>query len=163
MATVSQTLCPCELSTNTATALLYLVVRVEFDEESYGVTEGSDSVSVCVRREGEAEESFSINVATSDNNLVQAEGTYFGKRDFIVLVFSSVSAGSDYQPVATSLTFAPGDERQCFQVSVLVDQLDEGKEDFRAELSTTSDISVTNASATISILDSHGKHYYYLI
>ena len=157
MTTVSQTLCPCELSTNTITALLYLVVRVEFDEESYGVTEGSDSVSVCVRREGEAEESFSINVATSDNNPVQAEGTYFGKRDFIVLVFSSVSAGSDYQPVATSLTFAPGDKRQCFQVSVLVDQLDEGKEDFRAELSTTSDIS---ASATISILDSHGKHYY---
>ena len=59
-----------------------------------------------------------------------------------------------------SLTFAPGDERQCFQVPVLVDQLDEGKEDFRAEITTVPDGVIMpnqNRSATISILDSHGK------
>ena len=75
-------------------------------------------------------------------------------------------AGSDYQPVSVSLTFAPDDGRQCFQVSVLVDQLDEGKEDFRAVISTTSDNIVAanvTESVTISILDSHGTHVMQLV
>ena len=55
-------------------ACIATVVRVLFDEETYGVTEGSGSVSVCVRREGEAAESFSIDVATSDDDPVQAQG-----------------------------------------------------------------------------------------
>ena len=54
--------------------LCLLVVRVVFEEENYGVTEGSDPVSVCVRREGHAAESFSINITTSDTLPVQAEG-----------------------------------------------------------------------------------------
>ena len=38
------------------------------------MNEGSGAVSVCVRREGEADESFAISVATSDSSPVQAEG-----------------------------------------------------------------------------------------
>ena len=38
------------------------------------MNEGSGAVSVCVRREGEADESFIISVATSDSSPVQAEG-----------------------------------------------------------------------------------------
>ena len=42
-------------------------------EESYGVIEDSDSVSVCLRIEAEAAESFYI---TADSHPVQAEGTF---------------------------------------------------------------------------------------
>ena len=38
------------------------------------MNEGSGAVAVCVRREGEADESFTISVATSDSSPVQAEG-----------------------------------------------------------------------------------------
>ena len=46
-----------------------------FDEENYPVTETDGGVSVCVRREGAAAESFSVTVATSETSPVQAEGT----------------------------------------------------------------------------------------
>ena len=53
------------------------VVRVFFDEDSYQVTENSGPVEICVRREGDATESFTINVATTDSNPVQAQGAVF--------------------------------------------------------------------------------------
>ena len=69
-----------------------------------------------------------------------------------------LSAGSDYQSVVTELTFDPDVEKQCFQVPVLVDQLDEDKEDFIAEINSVPDGITSNQprSVTISILDSHG-------
>ena len=51
------------------------MVRVFFDEERYQVTENNGPVEVCVRREGDAAESFIINVATTDSSPVQAQGT----------------------------------------------------------------------------------------
>ena len=59
------------------------VVRVVFVEESYGVTEDSDSVSVCLRIEGEVAENFYINVTTADSHPVQAEGILFSKRSLL--------------------------------------------------------------------------------
>ena len=57
----------------------------------------------------------------------------------------------------TELTFDPDVEKQCFQVPVLVDQLDEYK-DFIAEIKSVPDGVTSNQprSVTISILDSHG-------
>ena len=48
-------------------------------EESYGVTEDSDSVSVCLRIEAEVAESFYI---TTVSHPVQAEGI-FSKRSLL--------------------------------------------------------------------------------
>ena len=58
----------------------------------------------------------------------------------------------------TELTFDPDVEKQCFQVPVLVDQLDEDEEDFIAEINSVPDGVTSNQprSVTISILDSHG-------
>lgn len=52
------------------------VVRVFFDEEAYVVVENDGPAEVCVRREGDAVESFTINVATANSNPVQAQGMY---------------------------------------------------------------------------------------
>ena len=70
-----------------------------------------------------------------------------------------ISAGSDYRPVTTTLTFSPEDERECFQVPILVDQLNEGKEDFIAVITSVPDNVQTTQpnSATISILDINGE------
>ena len=76
-------------------------------------------------------------------------------------IFSgSVSAGSDYQPVEKELVFAPGDERQCFEVQIMVDQLDEEREEFLVLITSASDridINEPTSSSTISILDGHGQ------
>lgn len=48
--------------------------RVFFERESYSVDEDAGSVSVCVRREGEASEPLSIQVTTSNLNPVDARG-----------------------------------------------------------------------------------------
>ena len=46
-----------------------------FEDDSYQVPENNGSVSVCVRREGDAAERFSIEVATAEQTPVQAQGT----------------------------------------------------------------------------------------
>ena len=51
-----------------------IVVRVFFEEESYPVTENGGPATLCVRREGDATESFSIDVATTETSPVQAQG-----------------------------------------------------------------------------------------
>ena len=56
-------------------SLITAVVRVFFDQERYQGTENSGPVEVCVRREGDATESFTINVATANSSPVQAQGT----------------------------------------------------------------------------------------
>ena len=61
-------------NTNKSLVVFNTAIGVVFYEESYHVNEGSGAVSVCVRREGEADESFIISVATSDSSPVQAEG-----------------------------------------------------------------------------------------
>ena len=45
-----------------------------FADGSYQVSESDGSVSVCVEREGDVAESFSVEVATAESNPAQAEG-----------------------------------------------------------------------------------------
>lgn len=68
-------------------------------------------------------------------------------------------AGIDYTPVTTTLTFNPSDITQCFQVPILLDSLNEGKEDFRAEIISVPDgVSIGQPDeTTISIVDSNGE------
>lgn len=71
-----------------------------------------------------------------------------------------LSAGSDYRQVTTTLTFEPEDDRICFEVPVLTDQLDEGKEDFVAEITAVPDgiVVFQPGVTTISILDVNGEN-----
>lgn len=69
------------------------------------------------------------------------------------------SAGSDYEQVTLPLLFRPGDEKQCFNIPVLPDELDEGKEDVEARITFVPDGVVVSQPevATISILDINGE------
>ena len=61
----------------------------------------------------------------------------------------------------TTVTFQPNENRQCFDIEILNDQLDEGTESFSADiLSVPSDsgVVITNPDSTIiSIIDDDGK------
>ena len=61
----------------------------------------------------------------------------------------------------TTVTFQPNENRQCFDIEILNDQLDEGTESFSADiLSVPSDsgVVITNPDSTIiSITDDDGK------
>ena len=77
------------------------------------------------------------------------------------LIPTTTVDGSDYRGVIRTVTFGPNENRECFNVPILNDQLDEGTELFSAEISSVpSDrdvIVATPDSATISILDDDGK------
>lgn len=77
----------------------------------------------------------------------------------IQVTVTAFSAGSDYTPVATTLTFNPDDETQCFEVLVLMDELNEGKEDFIVNITSVPDGVLTSQpdDAIISILDTNGE------
>ena len=57
------------------------------------------------------------------------------------------------------MTFNPEDQRQCFQVIVLSDELNEGKEDFIVDITSVPDRVLTTRpdNAVVSILDANSK------
>ena len=74
-----------------------------------------------------------------------------------MIIIFLITAGSDFTPVVTILTFTPEDERQCFQVPIFVDQLNEGKEDFIAAITSVPDGVIATQQAIVSILDTNGE------
>lgn len=49
-------------------------------------------------------------------------------------ILTDISAGSDYEQVTIPLIFRPGDGKQCFDIPILTDEIDEGKEDFAVRI-----------------------------
>ena len=78
-----------------------------------------------------------------------------------VIHYCLCPVGSDYNRVATTLTFGPDDERRCFVVPIVNDQINEGKEDFTAEIITSTlprgVVVSTPEVTTITILDDDGE------
>lgn len=75
--------------------------------------------------------------------------------------------GSDYSQVDTTLTFTPSEDRKCFNITILNDQLREGTESFSVEiLSVTSGMGVVIGNvgrANISIMDNDGEGCGYIL
>ena len=68
--------------------------------------------------------------------------------------------GSDYQPVTRTLTFQPNQNRMCFNIPILNDQLDEGTESFSVEIISVPSSGVVLGDperSTISIIDDDGE------
>ena len=68
------------------------------------------------------------------------------------------TAGSDYSDVSRQLVFNPGQNRACFTVPIMDDQLNEGTERFVADITDVpSGVGIRNPSrTTISIEDDEG-------
>ena len=78
----------------------------------------------------------------------------------------STTDGRDYRREITTVTFEANVTRECFEIEILNDQLDEGTESFSAEIvSVSSDSEVvigTPDQTTISIIDDDGKMHTYV-
>ena len=79
---------------------------------------------------------------------------------FIELYFSLAVAPADFVVPPNSITFTPGDNEICQDISILDDTLYEEDESFSALLITgdsSADIDPNQRSATIIIMDTDGK------
>ena len=76
----------------------------------------------------------------------------------VPLVYLSTGA-MDYTPLTQTLTFAVGDTRQCFNISITDDDTDEPVEMFFVNL-MSNEADVTVPQATVSIMDNGTLHIY---
>ena len=81
------------------------------------------------------------------------------------MIYLSLSntAGADYEAVSTVLTFAPGDRRQCVNVTIIDDDIVEPTEVFTCEatldlLTPIAGVSIgSGGNATVTITDEDGE------
>ena len=64
----------------------------------------------------------------------------------------------DYDSIVMSLTFVPGDERQCVRVNAKEDGETEGTETFTANLTSTDNVNLDPDTATITIIDANSEY-----
>ena len=71
------------------------------------------------------------------------------------------TAGADYEPVSIVLTFAPGDRRQCVNVTIIDDDIVEPTEVFTCEATLLTPIAGVSigrgGTATVTITDEDGE------
>jgi Ca2+-binding RTX toxin-like protein len=107
--------------------------RLRFGATSYVVSEGGDSVTVTVTREGPANRAATVDYTTDPG-----------------------SAGSgDFGSTSGTLTFAPGDFSESFTVPITDDSADESDEAFSVTLANAGDnaILASPTTATVTIAD----------
>ena len=63
----------------------------------------------------------------------------------------------DYDSITTTLTFSPGNERQCVNIDAKEDGETEGMETFTTTLTSTDDVNLVPDQATITIMDRSSK------
>ena len=144
-------------------------MRVYFEDDRYIVSETDGKVELCVRREGDLSGSLTIHIATEELIPPQAQSRYPKRRQpaFWMLqcaIFPSlfIAGGRDYidlHPELQILSFQPNEDRICFEVSILDDQLREGEENFTARIvSVPTGVVIGNPETTIiSITDDESK------
>ncbi|MEZ4513082.1 MAG: Calx-beta domain-containing protein [Chloroflexota bacterium] len=107
---------------------------VQFASDSYTVDEGAGMAEIAVELLGYADETVAVTLTTGDETAV---------------------SGSDYTPITTTLTFAPGQISQTAQIPISDDALDETDETVALTLSDLSSnaFSGTPMAATLTITD----------
>jgi hypothetical protein len=68
----------------------------------------------------------------------------------------TATSGQDFQPVSTTLTFAPGQTARTLDVPVLADALNEPNETFQVTLSRPDHATLARAQATVLIANANG-------
>jgi len=135
------------------------------------VSEGLGQLSVCANLAGTAERDVLVILST-----VQLQGAAEGKKQIInlkkfetlinlVIVYSFVpfllKAPDDYTQTTAPLTFLPGENLQCVNISILDDAILESNEDFSVQLNTqdTAAVTINLNSASVTITDNDGEVY----
>ena len=107
-------------------------VQISFNPTDYSVAENEGSVNLTVYRTVNTTGILTVNYATSD---------------------SSARAGSDYDSVSGTLTFADGEGSKDISVPILDNLVYGGNKSFRVTLSNPSDGYVIAAVATVTITE----------
>lgn len=109
-------------------------VNASFAQLQYDVEESSEFLTICVELSGEFETMLSVEVSASSMNMV---------------------ADSDFVFSSLTLSFAPMQTNQCFNVSIVNDQLVEAREEFVINMvSLSRAVNVVTNSTTVIINDS---------
>jgi len=106
---------------------------VAFSDPAYNVNENAGTATITVNLSYPSDKTITVNYATGDG---------------------TATAGSDYTAISDTLTFAPYETSQSFDVSISNDTLDESNETINLTLSNPTNASLgTPASAALTILD----------
>ena len=106
---------------------------VQFDKSSYSVKEGLGALTITVTRSGDTSSAASVDYATNDGTATQK---------------------ADFEYVAGTLTFAPGETSKTLPVLINDDAHIEGDETFQVVLSKPTGASLGQASvSTVTIVD----------
>ena len=70
---------------------------------------------------------------------------------------TNIVAPSDYTSIFTTLTFIPGDERQCVDVDAREDNIAEVMENFIVVLNSTDSVDLVPDEAVVDIIDDNSK------
>ncbi len=138
-------------------------MTVKFTEEEYTVNEEDGTVQVCVEKDSDIAESFTVSLPTQDGS---AEGelnvsAMLWQTLYIHLLSKLYSvAGPDYEGTALSVEFTPGGpDMACVDIPIVDDNWSEGTEDFTVNLETSNpDVQVGDPStATVIIIDDESE------
>ena len=118
---------------------------VQFAATKFGVGEGEGSVAIVVNRIGDTTAAASVNYGTSDQS---------GSANCNALNTGAASSRCDYQTVAGTLQFAPGEASRSFSVPIIDDAYADGAEGFTVTLSGPVGASLGSpATAVVTIND----------
>lgn len=144
------------------------MVIVDLQQATYMVSEGLGQLSVCANLAGTAERDVLVTLST-----MQLQGAAEGKINLkkfetlinLIIVYNFVpfilKAPDDYTQTTAPLTFLPGENLQCANISIFDDAILESNEDFSVQLNTqdTAAVTINLNSASVTITDNDGEVY----
>ncbi len=140
-------------------------MTVQFTEEEYTVNEGDGTVQVCVEKDSDIAESFTVSLPTQDGSAGGELGTsaVLWQTLYFHLLFNLYSVAGpdlDYDGTTLSVEFTPGGpDMACVDIPIVDDNLSEGTEDFTVDLVPSNpDVQEGDPStATVLIIDNESK------
>jgi len=126
-----------------------VVPTVQFSAASFGVTEGTNTLSVQVTRTGDTSGASTVDYATSDTAAASPCSTVNGV----------ASSRCDYLTTLGTLQFAPGVTTRTISIPIIDDVYAEGNESFTITLSNATGATLgAPATATLTITDNDGAN-----
>ena len=124
-----------------------------FEFNEYSVHEG-EQVELCILLNGESEIDVPVEIMLQDITTGGMLAVWY----FVFVTFPPSIGGNDYALDTQMLIFLPGDNKKCFPVFTINDDIFE--DDELLNLNLNSSVVHTSQSTTLFIIDNDGKPYY---
>ena len=157
--------------------LYYSATVVRLETAAYNISESDEVVQICINAAGantcSNTDHFQLTLNTADQtagnvlcvSLYSKHTTKMSHSDLFTInllnYFSTVSP-TDYEAVSKTVIFAPCDTRQCVNISITNDLINEPEETFTISLTLSGDapsfIILTSATGDVLICDDDGMY-----